>query len=335
MTRGRKPNLSTREVVPVQLNQEAVAHDAAAALELGIRSTQIAERYGDGTPYERHRVVSETRFFMGQSAEAMLETGKRLILIKENEPHGDFVEIVEQQLGIDRRAAQKMMQAAVKFLNPRIGSKAPPVALLGKSKLFVLMAEADDDLAELAAGGTLAGATLDDMQRMTRNELQTALREAKQTATAKDRLAAEDAAQIRTLREKLAAPWVPPEGSLAETQQQQSILDAMNGHVLGAQMNILQLATLVDGVFRSNAPERVHEFARAMLDYVANIVADLNRTHGIEMGMYERIVPEWVRIGRATRDQLEAEEAAKANAKAAAKAAKANGADTSPNGPAH
>ena len=28
----------------------------------------------------------------------MLEAGKRLIILKENEPHGDFVGIVEEQL---------------------------------------------------------------------------------------------------------------------------------------------------------------------------------------------------------------------------------------------
>lgn len=53
-------------------------------------STIIIEQFGDGLPYERTRVVNEARFFASQSAEAMLQFGKRLILIKENEPYGEF-----------------------------------------------------------------------------------------------------------------------------------------------------------------------------------------------------------------------------------------------------
>ncbi len=33
-------------------------------------------RFGDGLPYERERIVHEARFYMAQSAEAMLEAGR-------------------------------------------------------------------------------------------------------------------------------------------------------------------------------------------------------------------------------------------------------------------
>ena len=38
---------------------------------------EIMQQFGDGLPYERDRIVHETRFYMAQSAEAMLEAGKR------------------------------------------------------------------------------------------------------------------------------------------------------------------------------------------------------------------------------------------------------------------
>ncbi|HGJ5882380.1 MAG TPA: DUF3102 domain-containing protein, partial [Arsenophonus sp.] len=72
-------------------------------------------RFGDGLPYERERIVHEARFYMAQSAEAMLEAGKRLIILKENEPHGEFMKIVEEQLGLQYRIARKMAQAALKY----------------------------------------------------------------------------------------------------------------------------------------------------------------------------------------------------------------------------
>ena len=51
---------------------------------------EIMQQFGEGLPYERDRIVHETKFYMAQSAEAMLEAGKRLIILKECEPHGDF-----------------------------------------------------------------------------------------------------------------------------------------------------------------------------------------------------------------------------------------------------
>ena len=311
MTRGRKPNPVATEVVDVKLNPTALAQAGAAATTMGTRSAEISERYGDGSVYERHRIVGETRFFLAQGAEAMLEAGKRLIQIKENEPHGDYLAIIEASLGIGARSAQLMMKAAVKFLSPQLKSNAKPVSLLGPSKLFVLMAESDDDIVELAEGGTLAGVTIDDMQRMTRDELKAALREAKQTADAKQAVIDKRDARVSALEEQLARPWKPPAGSVAKTAEQQAILDAMRSYVINAEVAIGSLATVCDGIFDSNAPECVQDLARQNLEYVAQCVADLNRTHGIELNMAERIVPEWVRGARAGAAKLDAEKAAK------------------------
>ena len=164
---------------------------------------EIMQQFGDGLPYERDRIVHETRFYMAQSAEAMLEAGKRLVILKENEPHGDFIEIVESQLSLPKRTAQVMMQASLKYLSPKLESKAQALALLGKTKLFELMTEDDDDLVELADGGTVAGMTLDDIDRMTSRELKAALREARETNSAQQRVLADKNEKIDALSTKL------------------------------------------------------------------------------------------------------------------------------------
>ncbi|AVX39785.1 DUF3102 domain-containing protein [Yersinia massiliensis] len=164
---------------------------------------EIMQQFGDGLPYERDRIVHETRFYMAQSAEAMLEAGKRLVILKENEPHGDFIEIVESQLFLPKRTAQVMMQASLKYLSPKLESKAQALALLGKTKLFELMTEDDDDLVELADGGTVAGMTLDDIDRMTSRELKAALREARETNSAQQRVLADKNEKIDVLSTKL------------------------------------------------------------------------------------------------------------------------------------
>ncbi|ELN4639711.1 DUF3102 domain-containing protein [Escherichia coli] len=190
---------------PVELVEDAPLTDGLS-VNLNAMSEhrlEIMQQFGDGLPYERDRIVHETRFYMAQSAEAMLEAGKRLIILKENEPHGEFVEIVREHLGIEPRIAQKMAQAALKFLSPELESKAKTFSLLGRSKLYELMLEDDEELAQLADGGTVAGLTLDDVDRMSVRELRQSLREARETSAAQQRVLADKNEKIDSLSTKL------------------------------------------------------------------------------------------------------------------------------------
>ncbi|EAQ6105704.1 DUF3102 domain-containing protein [Salmonella enterica] len=180
-------------IVPDSLNVELN--------EIAQHRMAIMEQFGEGLPYERTRIIHEAKFYMAQSAEAMLEAGKRLVILKENEPHGDFIEIVESQLSLPKRTAQIMMQASLKYLSPKLESKAQALALLGKTKLFELMTESDEELADLADGGTIADMTLDDIDRMTTRELRKALRESKEDLAASRKLNSEKSQEINELKE--------------------------------------------------------------------------------------------------------------------------------------
>ncbi|EKP2011522.1 DUF3102 domain-containing protein [Salmonella enterica] len=169
--------------------------------EIAQHRMAIMEQFGEGLPYERTRVIHEAKFYMSQSAEAMLEAGKRLVILKENEPHGDFTEIVTSQLGMAERTARLIMQAAMKYCSPQLDTKRQALAVLGKTKLFELMTEDDEELAELTEGGTVAGMTLDDIDRMTSRELRKALRESKEDLAASRKLNAEKSHEINELKE--------------------------------------------------------------------------------------------------------------------------------------
>ncbi|EAM8948290.1 DUF3102 domain-containing protein [Salmonella enterica] len=190
---------------PVELVEDAPLADGLSVSlnAMTEHRIEIMQQFGDGLPYERDRIVHETRFYMAQSAEAMLEAGKRLVILKENEPHGDFIDIVESQLSLSKRTAQVMMQASLKYLSPKLEPKAQALALLGKTKLFELMTEDDEDLVELADGGTIAGMSLDDIDRMTSRELKAALREARETNAAQQRVLADKNEKIDSLSTKL------------------------------------------------------------------------------------------------------------------------------------
>ncbi|EFN6104566.1 DUF3102 domain-containing protein [Escherichia coli] len=195
----------TKSPMSTDLNAEVpLSDDLNISLNtMAQHRVEIMQQFGDGLPYERDRIVHEARFYMTQSAEAMLEAGKRLIILKENEPHGDFINIVESELSMSKRTAQVMMQASIKYLSPQLESKAQTFALLGKAKLFELMTEDDENLAELADGGTVAGLTLDDVDRMSVRELRQALREARETNAAQQRVLADKNEKIDSLSTRL------------------------------------------------------------------------------------------------------------------------------------
>lgn len=90
----------TKSPINTELNAEVpLSDDLNVSLNaMTQHRMEIMQQFGDGQPYERDRIVHEARFYMAQSAEAMLEAGKRLIILKENEPHGDFVGIVKNNL---------------------------------------------------------------------------------------------------------------------------------------------------------------------------------------------------------------------------------------------
>ncbi|WP_051299249.1 DUF3102 domain-containing protein [Marinobacterium litorale] len=212
-------------------------------------STEIMEQFGDGEPYERRRIIKEFRFYMAQGAEAMFEMGKRLILLKENEPHGEFTEIVENQFGMSPRTVRVMMQATIKYSSPKLEPKRQALAVLGKTKLFELMVADDEELVELDEGGTVAGLTLDDIDRMTSRELRRALRDARENADAKGKVLADKNTKIDELdaeltalknrRAKAEVETLPPDEVAADLMQQATrftheALGVINGMMLPA-----------------------------------------------------------------------------------------------------
>lgn len=167
-------------------------------------SAAVLIQFGDGLAYDRTRLVHEARFYMAQSAESMLEAGKRLIVLKENEPHGEFIGIVEGQLGMALRTAQLIMKAAVKFLSPQLQANAQTFAHLGKAKLFELIAEDDEELLALGNGGTVAGLTLDDVDQMSCRELRAALRDSRENHKAQGEVLATRSGDLQKTKDELA-----------------------------------------------------------------------------------------------------------------------------------
>lgn len=170
------------------------------------------------TLYDRTSAMSKIQFYMRQSAEAMLEAGKLLIQMKENEEHGNWLSLLSE-LGIDETLSKRLRKAAVKFSNS--ASTHHLISAAGnKSKLFELMILDDEDIAELNDGGTVAGLQLDDVARMSTSELRKALRKQREEtaalAQAKDDVISGKSKFIDKLEEKLAIATNKKTSDIAE-----------------------------------------------------------------------------------------------------------------------
>ena len=288
MTQGRK-NSPAAAPTTDNTDMAGVARKSDALTVLAARSAAVAERYGDGLPYDLPRLVHEARFFMATSAEAMLEAGKRLIQIKENEPQGEFLEIVTEQLGLEPRMAQLMMQAAVKYLSPALAANTKSISHLGKTKLLNLMAEPDSDLAALAEGGTIAGLNLDDIQAMSARELRAALVESRKKAAAKDAVIAKKDQKLNELTE---AEERRRSGSAGEREQAQ--LDDVRSAGLAAEMAVRQLVAAAAAVMDAAATDAAGMAANQAVEFVAQVLAGLINERGLTVGFEEMVTPHWL-----------------------------------------
>lgn len=143
----------------------------------------------------------EIRMYQRRTAESLLELGKRLLILKELTPHGEFENRIEL-LGFSKTSAHRFMSAAFKF------SKSSNLGLLAakidsQAKLLELVTMDDDDLQELANGETVLGLQLDDIDKMTARELKAALREARANEEAGGRIMQQKNDKIDTLEKQI------------------------------------------------------------------------------------------------------------------------------------
>lgn len=180
-------------------SQELVAlgeEQAAAAESAG----QLAKTVGYDGQITVAALTDGIRFYQQRTAEAALEIGKRMLVLKEITPHGEFRPAIER-LGFSPRMAQRFMSATIKF------SKATSKSLLTKAEisqtnLLELVVLDDEELEALSSGESVNGITLDDVETMSTRELRAALRDAKADADAKDKNIERLSTQLNRAEEK-------------------------------------------------------------------------------------------------------------------------------------
>ena len=174
-------------------------------------------KFGDGQPYSRSRIEGEARIHIAHSAVSMLEAGKRLALLRAKEEHGEFLTCLER-IGVKRRIAYMMMNAADKFLDDHGRSKfqtsgsLQTFANLGVSKIYELATLDVEEIDQLAKEGEATGITLEEAAQLSVRELKRKLKE-------RD-------AEIKQMREQAVSDAEVQRQILAEKNQKIDALDA-------------------------------------------------------------------------------------------------------------
>lgn len=147
------------------LHEQQEANAKQVALSIGYEGTLTIGALEDGI-----------RFFQRRTVEALLEVGKRLLVLKELTPHGEFERRVEM-LGFKYRSAARFMQAAAK--TAKSANLAVLAAQVKNSSVFLeLITHDEDTLKELRE--------MDDVDRMSASQLRTAVRSLRGDIQAKD-----------------------------------------------------------------------------------------------------------------------------------------------------
>jgi hypothetical protein len=210
--RGAKPLEPVPAVGPV-LDQDRLEHRnqmlaemSAVQSDLQHNAAKTARELGYEGEISIPTLEDGIRFYQRRTVEDLLELGKRLILLKELTPHGEFEERVDM-LGIADRTARRFMGAAAKV------SKSEKLShLAGRAKnasaLLELVTYDDDDLDSLA--------DIDDVERMSPSQLRAALRESQRNYEAREQVIKHTQSEVQAAREKLAQlPRMRPDERMA------------------------------------------------------------------------------------------------------------------------
>ena len=177
--------MSATEILDADLSQ------AQDAVQAQVRhSMAVMAQWANGEKYDENVMIERGRYAMRQTLEGMFELGRVLIIIKEHSDHGRFMDIIADNFGLHQREANRLMNATQRFTTPAMQKAQPKLMDLGKSKLLELLTEEDDELVELAEGGSINGVTLDEVDRMTVRELRTALKDSREDLEAARKVSA-------------------------------------------------------------------------------------------------------------------------------------------------
>jgi len=193
------------------------------AVEKMKNEIETVERlYGDGLPYDKERLEDAAKFYLGQTAQSLFESGKIFLRLKAHEGHGGFMDSLSK-IGIPSSTAHYAMAVVLKF-----GSNFQALGNLGTTKIQMLTVLDEPDIEALVKDGVTGNLTLDDIDRMTTRELREKLREEREKynkdVDAREKAIKQKEAKINEMDEQLRYLQPPTKEQIAQAALQKLTL---------------------------------------------------------------------------------------------------------------
>lgn len=283
-----------------QETTEVIASDYAKKIGM------LAAQLGYEGSLSLGALEDEVRFYQQRTVESCMEIGKRLLLIKEQTPHGEFNKRIEI-LNFTPRMAQKFMSAVLKF------SKTNSNSLLQKAgnqtKLLELVMLDDDEIELLDQGGSIGDVNLDSIETMSVRELKLALREAKADSEAKDKLIQSKDQKINKLDTELSKSTSQAQIlKKQETEQQQltaSALETLQAACLTMHNSTARFVNEINSVLDAIEEHSLYSIQEQL---EANVVAAFQQIAqtsvelGIQIDFEAMVNPEWMSVSQTQLD---------------------------------
>lgn len=179
-TKGRKKTAAPVAEMPAIDHDDVARGEQALERLAGQQQTAqddalaLAGQFGYDGALTVGGLEEEIRFYQRRSVEAVLELGKRLMLLKTVTAHGGFTESLER-LGIGHTMAKRFMTATAKF-SKSASTHLLALPNLSQTKLLELLVLDDAEIEALDQGESARGLKLDDIDCMSVSELRRALR---------------------------------------------------------------------------------------------------------------------------------------------------------------
>lgn len=285
-----------KDITPT--SNDTVPDDVASASVITTRQFAVATaRLANSLGYEGDLTIGTLedgiRFYQQRTAEACVEMGKRLLLLKEMCSHGEFQTRLEV-LGFQPRTAQKFMQATLKMSNANTSTLLDKVG--SQSKLLELVTLDDDQIEELSNAGSIGDITLDDIEMMSVRELKKAIKEARSDTTAKDELLNNKNRKIDELDAQLSLRKQPDQQFALEQELEAHISSELAQTVTSVLTAISQFNAAII-TLRAQAETDVPHLCIKIdsdVSFAYGRIAELATADGIDINLAEMITPDWM-----------------------------------------
>lgn len=151
------------------------------------------------TEFNIEKTTAEILILKDQTAQNIIEIGKRLIEVKENLQHGEFSEWLKKRVDISHRTANNFMKVATTFSNSQ------SISNLGSTKLFLLAGLDEENREEVMQENNIKEMTTRELEQVVKEkkEIKKQLEAEKEYSEELQEAIKEKEIQIRNLQNEI------------------------------------------------------------------------------------------------------------------------------------